>query len=282
MKTYSKKPGNEKLNYISCPVCNSLSDKHFLLYNFTDYSFKKCAICGLVFQNPQPVFADVSQRYDKEYFDYEIKNEEAFFSLMIMALADIGFDKLNFPVFNNKKSILDIGCATGRFLYEFKKKGWDTAGIEICREAANYGNSNRGVNIYNCQLEEAVFPENSFSVVHASHLIEHLNDPVSFLKEIYRIVANNGFLILVTPNIDSFQSFIFKSGWRSAIADHLFLYSITTLKKLCENNGFKLVKKGTWGGISKGRISAPLKKIFDFAAKKSGTGDVMVMLFTKK
>ena len=279
MKTYSKTPGNEELKNISCPVCNSGKEKQSFLYEYDAFSFKKCSVCGLVLQNPQPVFKDISNRYDKEYFDYEIKNEEAFLSLMLMALSDVGFDSLVFS--DLPKKILDIGCATGKFLYEFKNKGWDVAGIEICKEAAEYGNRNRNVNIYNCTLEKACFPDKSFSVVHASHLIEHLNDPVSFLKEVYRILHDKGYFILVTPNIDSFQNFIFKSNWRSAIADHLFLYSIKTLEKICGNNGFTLLKKGTWGGIPVGKAPAIVKKVFDNLAKKTGYGDVMVMLFRK-
>ncbi len=280
MKTYSKIPGNEELKNICCPICGSSKEKHYDLYKYESYSFKKCQVCSLVMQNPQPVFKDISLRYDKEYFDYEIKNEESFLSLMLMALSDICFNSLDF--LDLPKRILDIGCATGKFLYEFKQKGWDAAGIEICKEAAEYGNRNRDVNIYNCTLEKALFAEKSFSVVHASHLIEHLNDPVSFLKEIYRILSDNGYLIIVTPNISSFQNFIFRSAWRSAIADHLFLYSLKTLEKLCNNNGFIMIKKGTWGGIPVGKAPSSIKKAFDNLAKKTGCGDVMVTLFRKK
>ena len=279
MKTYSKTPGNEELQNICCPICSSKKEKHSLLYKYDAFCFNKCQMCGLVLQNPQPVFKDISNRYDKEYFDYEIKNEEAFFSLMFMALSDIGFDSLDFS--GLPKKILDIGCATGKFLYEFKNKGWDVAGIEICKEAAEYGNNHRNVSIYNCTLEKAAFPEKSFSVIHASHLIEHLNDPVSFLKEVYRILHDKGFFIIVTPNIDSFQNFIFKSGWRSAIPDHLFLYSLKTLEKICSNNGFTIIKNGTWGGIPAGKAPGVIKKIFDNFAKKTGCGDVMVALFSK-
>jgi SAM-dependent methyltransferase len=280
LKTYSKTPGNEEVKNICCPICSSEKEKHSLLYKYAAFSFKKCKICGLVLQNPQPVFKDISRRYDKEYFDYEIKNEESFFSLMDMALSDIGFDFLDFS--DLPKRILDIGCATGKFLYEFKNKGWDVSGIEICHEAAEYGNKYRNVNIHNCTLEKAAFPEKSFSVVHASHLIEHLNDPASFFGEVHRILNDKGYLIIVTPNIDSFQNFIFKSGWRSAIADHLFLYSLKTLEKICNNNGFILLKKGTWGGIPVGKAPVFVKKVVDNLAKKIGLGDVMVTLFRKK
>ena len=282
MKTYSKKPAdNEKANIIFCPVCGSSFEYHSHLYDFKDFSFKKCTKCSLIMQNPQPVFTDLSERYDKDYFKYEIENEEAFFFLMTLALSDIGFETLDFSN-DSSRRILDVGCATGRFLHEFKGNGWEVAGIEICKEAADYGNKNRKVNIHNCTLEEARFTEKSFTVVHASHLIEHLNDPVLFLREVYRILKDNGYLIIVTPNIRSFQGFIFRSEWRSAIADHLFLYSLNALEKLCSSNGFNLLRKGTWGGLAKGKAPDFIKKIFDNAAKKAGLGDVMVMLFQKK
>ena len=282
MKTYSKEPGAERAETIFCPLCGSTIEKHLMLYDFKSYSFRKCSVCSLVFQNPQPVFHDLSGRYDEEYFKYEIENEESFFSLMKLALDDIEFDKISFPAEPKKKSIIDVGCATGRFLEHFRQKGWEVAGVEICTAAAGYGNRVRNVNIRNCTLEKAGFPDKSATVVHASHLIEHLNDPVSFLAEAGRILSDNGYLILVTPNIAGFQSILFRSSWRSLIADHLLLYSGPTLEKLCTEQGFELLRKKTWGGLARGTAPVFVKKIIDKMAKKGGFGDVMIMLFKKR
>lgn len=284
MKTYSSVPNcNERVLPIVCPICSSKIEKQKSLYNLGSFIFKKCTVCSLVLQNPQPVFSDLQNRYDENYFKYEIENEESFFSLMMMALADISFENLSFiaPYDGERGRILDIGCATGRFLYEFKQRGWETAGVEICSNAAKYGNKQRNVNIKNCTLEEAAFPDKYFSVVHASHLIEHLNDPLSFLNEVYRILSDKGYFIVVTPNIKSFQGILKDSGWRSAIADHLFLYSFDTLKKICKKTGFTMIARKTWGGVPVGSAPPWLKRIFDSFAKKIGLGDVMVTLFCK-
>ena len=107
MKTYSKIPSGERLQSILCPLCGSGEDKHKLLYTYDLYSFKKCSGCSLVFQNPQPLFPDLSLRYDEDYFKYEIENEDSFFSLMMMALSDIGFESLDFSPFK-KLRIRDI------------------------------------------------------------------------------------------------------------------------------------------------------------------------------
>ena len=278
MKTFSKKPGKETGILINCPCCGSGFSDHRKHYQYPLFSYVKCGKCSLVFQNPQPVFKDLSKRYDNEYFNYEIKNEDNFLDLMLKGLDDIDFRSLDF---SDPKRILDIGCATGRLLGYFRDKGWETAGVEICREAAEYGNRVRGVNISTRPLEENRFPDNYFSFIHASHLIEHLNNPAEFLGEIYRILAPGGYSALVTPNIDGFQSRLFREKWRSAIADHMFLFSVKTLVKSAENAGFSAVRKATWGGLAAGTAPAVIKKAADSIVKKTGTGDVVIVLFKK-
>ena len=279
MKTFSKKPGEETGDLIKCPLCGEGIEHHKQFYQYPLFSYIKCSRCSLVFQNPQPVFEDLSKRYDQEYFDYEITNEDNFLNLMLKGLDDIDFSSLDFPT---PKRILDVGCATGRLLGYFREKGWETSGVEICREAAEYGNRKRNVNIRTKPLEKNFFPDNYFSFVHASHLIEHLNNPADFLREIYRILVPGGYLALVTPNIDGFQSRLFRDKWRSAIADHMFLFSRKTLTRLGEISGFSTVKTATWGGLAAGTAPLIIKRTADRIVKKTGSGDVVIVLFKKE
>ena len=278
MKTFSKKPGKETGTLINCPSCGAGVEKHRKYYQYPLFSYVKCAECSLVFQNPQPVFEDLSKRYDREYFDYEIANEDNFLQLMLKGLDDIDFSSLDFKA---PRRILDVGCATGGLLGYFREKGWETSGVEICREAAEYGNRKRNVNISTKPLEMNSFPDNYFSFVHASHLIEHLNKPAEFLKEIYRILVPGGYAAIVTPNIDGFQSRLFREKWRSAIADHMFLFSVKTLTQLGETSGFAVVNTATWGGLAAGTAPVIIKKAADRIVKKTGSGDVVIALFRK-
>ena len=278
MKTFSKKPGKETGTLIKCPCCGSEFQEHRKYYQYPLFSYVKCSKCSLVFQNPQPVFEDLSKRYDREYFDYEIENEDNFLNLMLKGLDDIDFSSLDFA---EPRRILDVGCATGRLLGHFRENGWETSGVEICREAAEYGNRVRNVNISTIPLEKNSFPDNYFSFIHASHLIEHLNNPAEFLDEIYRILSPGGYSALVTPNIDGFQSRLFREKWRSAIADHMFLFSRKTLVKLGEKTGFSTVRTATWGGLAAGTAPLLIKKAADRIVKKTGTGDVAIVLFKK-
>ena len=280
MKTFSKKPSAEKASVINCPYCGSDIKHHSKFYSYPLFSYVKCRKCSLVFQNPQPVFEDLSKRYDEEYFDYEISNEDIFLDLMLKGLNDISFNKLDFP--GEEKRFLDIGCATGRLAAYFKEKGWDASGVEICRSAAEYGRSRHGIDIRTKALEQNIFPDNYFSFIHASHLIEHLNEPDKFIEELYRILKPGGYTALVTPNISGFQSLLFREKWRSAIADHMFLFSRKTLINFGLKHRFRCIRTATWGGLAAGTAPPPIKKAADWFVKKTGWGDVVIVLFRKE
>ncbi len=279
MKTFSKKPDeNEVSASISCPVCGG--NRFKTCWEADTASWVKCHSCSLLLQNPQPVSKDILERYDEEYFQYERENEEAFLNLMYLGLRDIGFESLS-SASREPGTFLDIGCATGRLAASLRAEGWQAEGVEVCRAAAEYGSRNFGVPIFPGTLDEAEFDSNSFDIVHNSHVIEHVNTPDLFMAEIYRILKPGGYYICATPNSRSLQAVLFQERWRSAIADHLFLFSLRTLPRLAENNGFSVIRKKTWGGLGRGTAPSWLKDIADPLVKVLGWGDVMIYLFQK-
>lgn len=280
MKTYSSIPGSkEKLKEILCPVCGH--ESYIPIWDLETFNYSKCNSCSLIYQNPQPLSGDVEVRYDSDYFQYEIKNEGSFLNLMLLGLNDIGF--IPEKVTSGAKRILDIGCATGLFLSHMKELGWDTYGVEICKDAADYGNKIRGVNIHNGLLETAGYENDAFDVIHISHVIEHVNDPYEFLNKIYKLLKPGGVLYCTTPNVDGFQARLFKEKWRSAIADHLVLFSKNTLTLLLKKVGFKKLEHKTWGGLCAGSgYPIFVKKILDKLCKPMGFGDVMIFRGYKK
>jgi ubiquinone/menaquinone biosynthesis C-methylase UbiE len=158
-----------------------------------------------------------------------------------------------------------------------KNLGWNSKGVEICRESADYGIQNRDVDIFIGPLEKAKFPAEHFAVIHFSHLIEHVPDPKGFLREIHRVLSKRGMVIVTTPNVDGFQARLFGGNWRSAIADHITLFSKTTLGEMLRSVGFKIDKIVTWGGLAKGSAPTCVKRPVDFLAKRFGFGDVVLM-----
>jgi 2-polyprenyl-3-methyl-5-hydroxy-6-metoxy-1,4-benzoquinol methylase len=228
--------------------------------------------------NPQPEKTEVKQRYSeafgKDYLSYELENEAAFLKLQQLALADSGFEALEKEIF--QPHVLDIGCATGALLAYLRDRGWHVTGVEIS-PAAEYARNERNLDVKSLPLEENHFPPESFDVVLASHLIEHLNDPRSFLKETHRILRPDGRVFITTPNISGFQARLLGGRWRSAIFDHLYLFSRRTLKTMLNRSGFTVEGVYTWGGLVAGLAPPWVKKIADRAVKRLGNGDVMIV-----
>jgi len=278
MKTFSRVPNERTFSRIACPVCGNTVFS--VKWDLETYSFSKCGRCGLVLQNPQPKSGELVQRYDQKYFEYEIENEEAFFQLMLLGLRDVDFFTEIEPALDplgKGGRFLDIGCATGKLLDYVKKRGWSEKGIEVCIPAAEYARDVRGLDVTGSTLQEARLKNASFDIVHASHLIEHLTDPGDFVRQAYDLLKPGGTVILTTPNSSGFQALLYGDRWRSAIADHMFLFSKHTLPALLEKAGFTVEKTRTWGGIAAGLAPRPVKKFLDTWVKKIGWGDVMII-----
>jgi len=282
IKTWSTPCVIEKTRLIPCAVCGNSQFRNALACE--SFAYVRCTRCGLVQMNPQPETASVIQRYAQnygaDYCAYERANEGEFLKLQVLALKDAGFDLFEQGLLRNaadtEPSVLDIGCATGALLAQLRSQGWQCQGVEIS-PAAEYARRERSLDVSSLPLEQNYFPDNCFDVVLASHLIEHLNNPAGFVREIFRILRNGGNLFITTPNIAGFQAHVFKSVWRSAIFDHLYLFSVKTLTALLSNAGFQVQCVRTWGGLAAGTAPPWLKKFADRAVKKIGQGDVMIV-----
>ncbi|GMO55906.1 MAG: class I SAM-dependent methyltransferase [Termitinemataceae bacterium] len=282
IKTWSTKCRKEDSRLVPCVLCAGMEFRAHL--DCEGFGYKKCTHCGLVQMNPQPVSNQVHERYGKDYLDYELANEKPFLELAVKSLNDAGLERIKKELVQNGlgASVLDIGCAAGALLKHLRSEGWAVQGVEIGHEMAEFGQRERNLEISRKPLEENNFADGSFSLVTASHLIEHLNNPASFVKEVFRILKNGGYFIVITPNIESFQGRIFGSRWRSAIFDHLYLFSRRTLITLLKKEQFTIEKIVTWGGLAKGIAPPFIKTIFDKAAKLLGSGDVMLITAKKR
>jgi 2-polyprenyl-3-methyl-5-hydroxy-6-metoxy-1,4-benzoquinol methylase len=283
IKTWSTPVRAEQKTQIPCVSCGKSDFKSAL-----DCLWVKCRQCGLVQMNPQPDKTDVLKRYSltfsKDYLEYELANEKTFLQLQLFALQDSGFYQLEKQLFsdkNNPPRILDIGCATGALPAHLQDRGWQVTGIEIS-DSADYAKNTRKIKVLKVPVEEAGFAHNTFDVILASHLIEHLNNPRLFLGEVHRILKNNGAVFITTPNIDGFQSKLTGGKWRSAIFDHLYLFSKKTLSLLLRDTGFTIESIHTWGGLAAGLAPSFIKKPADFLAKHLGCGDVMIIRARKE
>ena len=100
------------------------------------------------------------------------------------------------------KSILEFGCAEGLLGGAIRKRQkCRVVGIELDREAAAQARK-RLDDVYCGDVRELIpIIDQTFDFVIGGDILEHLDDPWSFLIELRRVVATDGQLLLSIPNV---------------------------------------------------------------------------------
>lgn len=243
------------------------------------FGFVRCLRCRHIYQSPRPVASALFGRYDQEYADYEVENSDNFLDLMLKGLDDVKATE-RVAARAQSPSALDVGCATGALIEHLARRGWRVQGVEPCEPAASYGVKHRKVPIHVGTVDE-LSDRQRYSLIHSSHVIEHVPDPRRFLIALRDRLEDEGVLVIVTPNTAGLQPKLFAARWRSAIADHVNLFSLSGLTRVASEIGLRRVASKTWGGLGIGTAPKWIKSPVDRLAKAFGFGDVMLLMFEK-
>jgi 2-polyprenyl-3-methyl-5-hydroxy-6-metoxy-1,4-benzoquinol methylase len=129
--------------------------------------------------------------------------------------------------------LLDVGCGNGGFLITAQQLGWEAWGIEPDRDAVTAARA-AGLRVEHGGLPTTDLPDAHFDVVTMNHVLEHLHDPVSALREVRRVLKPGGMLWLATPNLDSIGRRCYAAAWRGLEPPrHLVLFTISSLTLAC-------------------------------------------------
>jgi len=99
------------------------------------------------------------------------------------------------------RRVLDAGCCGGEIGGGLAAAGSAVFGIDFSRKALARA-TGVGIKVAQADIEAGLpFAPESFDCVVAAEIIEHLDDTDSFLKELKRILAPGGLLVISTPNL---------------------------------------------------------------------------------
>tara|TARA_B100000989_G_scaffold291902_1_gene267036 strand:- start:1394 stop:2209 length:816 start_codon:yes stop_codon:yes gene_type:complete len=142
--------------------------------------------------------------------------------------------------FENPK-VLDIGCGLGYLLSSLDTKY--KFGLEPSRYACDIIKKNyKDINIYNLNSNAINEIEGTFDIIIAYHVIEHLDDPIKFIKDIKLKLSKNGKVIIGTPLIGGLISNYFGKNYRLYAQGHEILFNIKSLKDLHTTNNLKITR----------------------------------------
>ena len=128
--------------------------------------------------------------------------------------------------------LLDIGCGHGNILRQFFPK--NAVGIDNDRLILKMARERGHKNVKYANLEKGIpFKNESFEAVTAVHVIEHLKNINFLFEEVYRVLRPGGYFYIDTPAADH-------KFWDNP--DHIRPCTLVSIKKLCQNNNFEVVK----------------------------------------
>ncbi len=218
------------------PPCSSSNGRHGKRTALYGGLLDRCERCGLVATREVPDFG-----YEQGYFVSEAGGGYDFDSAFAHALDAARFraELRRLEEQGLEGAVLDVGCATGSFLRHARAEGWEIAGVEVAEFARQRAESDLGVGIAG-SLDE--LPEQArFDVVTLHHVVEHLPEPLAFLRQI-RPRARRRLLVEV-PNFASLASRVHGPLWRDLRPEqHVYHYVPSTLRRLVEAAGYSVVR----------------------------------------
>jgi 2-polyprenyl-3-methyl-5-hydroxy-6-metoxy-1,4-benzoquinol methylase len=203
----------------------------------------RCNRCGLMYSSPrtkEPDHVEISQ-WDPEFNTLTPNNWRALKEKLQVKDYDKTRRLLN-SLYPQRGKLLEIGSGLGYLLAAFRKEGWDVLGVEPYFQGCRYAREELGIEVKNAILETAEIPDGSFDVVLLNHVIEHLDNPLSTLREVNRVLKPGGHLVIETPRYDTLSFKLLGHRERSTnCIGHIYFFTTRTLKNVYEATGFEQV-----------------------------------------
>jgi 2-polyprenyl-3-methyl-5-hydroxy-6-metoxy-1,4-benzoquinol methylase len=99
--------------------------------------------------------------------------------------------------------VLDVGCGLGFFLDRASSAGWDVTGVEPSATWASAARERVGNDrIITGTLGDATLDGRRFELITVWDVIEHVFEPLPFLRRVRELLADDGRLFVRTPNLD--------------------------------------------------------------------------------
>jgi SAM-dependent methyltransferase len=136
--------------------------------------------------------------------------------------------------------ILEDGAGAGGFLAACLARGYRAMGCDCGADAARTARALFGVELHQGTMSSLGLPDASFEVVAAFNLLSHLYAPWDYLREVRRLLVDDGRLILRTGLRDGVMKHVRRGHWSAP--EHVFHSTRRSLTQMLDGAGLEVVR----------------------------------------
>jgi 2-polyprenyl-3-methyl-5-hydroxy-6-metoxy-1,4-benzoquinol methylase len=213
----------------TCPICEG--NVTISRYG-EDLSY--CSSCNFHFQNP----SKQNVLYDRDYY----ARGEGFLAFLGKLKDALDYRSI-FSSLKPSGKILDVGCGAGAFLSKLKTRGFEAWGMDTSASAVALAtNQTSPGQVRLGPFSKAQFRNDFFDGAVCLHVIEHIDEPALFLKEIFQVLKPSATLVLRLPNFASWEARLSGRSWIHFDEPfHWGHYSPEAILKMAKQCGFQKV-----------------------------------------
>lgn len=225
----------------ACPVCGSKNYKKLLTRFGLD--IWRCQDCRHGFQNPRLKYEKATELYmdDRSASDIytaplQIEIDEIKYQY--------GVDLIGLALGGVKRKILDIGCGAGVFLKMAHKSGWPICvGIDPNENYSTIYAESTGVQYIQGTLErlDEYDMGDNYDCISMWSVLEHMNDPKQVVETLSSLLAPDGVIFILVPNLDSLATRLMRQLSPTFAWKHPNYFCKESLTTLMDWSGFKPV-----------------------------------------
>ncbi len=139
-------------------------------------------------------------------------------------------EKIRIP--HSTLRILDVGCGTGANIEMLSQYG-EAEGVDVSDDALEFCRR-KGLKVQKGLAETLPYADESFDLTTALDVVEHLDDDIAGLKEMFRVTKRGGYSLIFVP------AFMWLWGVQDDISNHRIRYTKSQIVERLKTAGYEI------------------------------------------
>ncbi len=225
-----------KMVAVPCPACGN---DNYEIHAVVDGSFRfcRCLSCRAIYQNPRLNESGIQAQYDANYFatsnvcsgylNYGDTSEQQRKTAVWL------WNQAHRLIRELPRRVLDVGCGSGEFLNEGMRRNLECWGIDLYMPSVK-----PRYRFVAGDFTRADLPAKFFDLIVFNDSFEHFLGPNLPLQRCEEVLLPDGYILINTPDPDSWLARISGRSWISLKHEHLVIYPRSVLARLLDQHHF--------------------------------------------